>query len=85
MPGGIITTGVHPKALWPGIKAWWGRAYEEHVVEWTDLFDEDSSSQNYEEDVQITGTGLAVRKSETAGVSYDSEVQGFVSRYTHIA
>ena len=85
MPGGIITTGVHPKALWPGIKAWWGRAYEEHVVEWSDLFDEDSSSQNYEEDVQITGFGLAPRKSEGAGVSYDSEVQGFVSRYTHIA
>lgn len=85
MPGGIITTGVHPKALWPGIKAWWGRAYEEHVVEWSDLFDEDSSSQNYEEDVQITGFGLAPRKTEGAGVSYDSEVQGFVSRYTHIA
>ena len=85
MPGGIITTGVHPKALWPGIKAWWGRAYEEHVVEWSDLFDEDSSNQNYEEDVQITGFGLAPRKSEGAGVSYDSEVQGFVSRYTHIA
>ena len=85
MPGGIITTGVHPKALWPGIKAWWGRAYDEHQPEWSDLYDEDTSEQNYEEDVQITGFGLAPKKFEGQGVSYDSEVQGFVSRYTHIA
>jgi hypothetical protein len=82
---GIITTASHPKALWPGIKAWWGQVYAEHPVEYTDLFDTDSSTQNYEEDVQLTGFGLAPRKSESAGVSYDSEVQGFVTRYTHIA
>lgn len=82
---GIITTSSHPKALWPGIKAWWGQVYNEHAEEYADLFDKDTSSQNYEEDVQLTGFGLAPRKSEGAGVSYDSEVQGFVTRYTHIA
>ena len=29
---GIITTGSFPKALWPGIKAWWGRSYNEHPI-----------------------------------------------------
>src|SRR5674476_193691 len=82
---GIITTASHPKALWPGIKAWWGQVYNEHPEEYTDLFNKDSSTQNYEEDVQLTGFGLAPRKSEGTGVAYDSEIQGFVTRYTHIA
>ncbi len=82
---GIITTGNHPKALWPGIKAWWGRVYDEHVTEYTDIFDVESSSRAYEEDVEVTGFGLAPVKAEGAGVSYDSETQSTVSRYTHVA
>jgi hypothetical protein len=82
---GIITTASHPKALWPGIKAWWGQVYDEHATEYDKLFDSDTSSQNYEEDVQLTGFGLAPRKPEGSGVSYDSEIQGFTTRYTHVA
>jgi Mu-like prophage major head subunit gpT len=82
---GIITTASHPKALWPGIKAWWGQVYDEHPEEYSKLFDSETSSQNYEEDVQLTGFGLAPRKSEGSGVAYDSEVQGFTTRYTHVA
>lgn len=82
---GIITTGNHPKALWPGVKAWWGQVYNEHAEEYTDLFDKDTSSQAYEEDVQLTGFGLAPRKGEGQSVQYDSEVQGFTTRYTHVA
>lgn len=82
---GAILTGNHPKALWPGIKAWWGRTYNEHKVEYTDLFDMESSTQNYEEDVQVTGFGLAPQKNEGAAVLYDSESQGFTTRYTHVA
>lgn len=82
---GIITTASHPKALWPGIKAWWGQVYDEHQEEYSKLFDSDTSTQNYEEDVQLTGFGLAPRKPEGSGVQYDSEVQGFTTRYTHVA
>lgn len=82
---GLISTASHPKALWPGIKQWWGQVYDEHPVEYTDLFDSDTSGQNYEEDVQLTGFGLASVKPEGQGVQYDSEVQGFTTRYTHVA
>ena len=82
---GVITTASHPKALWPGIKAWWGQVYNEHPVEYTDLFDTDSSTMNYEDDVQLTGFGLAPVKAEGQGVNYDSETQGFTTRYVHIA
>lgn len=84
MPAGVITTGSHPKALWPGIKAWWGRIYNEHTEEWGFLVEQDTSSTNYEEDVQVTGFGLMPVKAEGQGISYDSEVQGFTSRYTHL-
>lgn len=83
--GGVITTGNHPKALWPGIKAWWGRTYAEHQEEWPHLFQQDTSHMNYEEDVQIIGFGLASVKPEGAGTVYTSEVQGFISRYVHLA
>lgn len=82
---GVITTASHPKALWPGIKAWWGQTYDEHQTEYTDLFDTSTSKQNYEEDVQLTGFGLAPEKAQGSGVTYDSEIQGFTTRYVHIA
>lgn len=81
---GIITTGNHPKALWPGVKRWWGRTYDEHPVEYKDLFDIDTSDKAYEEDVELTGFGLAPVKPEGDSVSYDSEVQGATKRYTHV-
>lgn len=82
---GTITTGNHPKALWPGIKAWWGRVYDEHQEEFPAIFDTETSERSYEEDVQVTGFGLAPVKSEGAAIQYDSETQGYVSRYTHVA
>ena len=81
----VITSGNHPKALWPGINAWWGRKYDEHKTEFTDLFDMEDSSQSYEEDVQVKGFGLAPVKPEGAGISFDAEVQGFTKRYTNVA
>ena len=81
----VITTGQHPKALWPGIKEWWGRSYAEHPVEYSDLFDTETSDKAYEEDVEITGFGLAPVKQQGTAINYDTEAQGSVTRYTHVA
>lgn len=83
--GGVITTGAHPKALWPGIKSWWGRQYDEHAMEYPDLFDIETSDKAYEEDVEISGFGVLREKDQGAALTYDSEVQGYITRYTHIA
>lgn len=80
-----ITTGTHPKALWPGVKAWWGRSYNEHPVEFMDLFDKQTSDKAYEEEVEITGFGLAPVKPQGQQIYYDIEAQGSVSRFTHVA
>src|SRR5574337_327342 len=83
--GGIITTGSHPKALWPGIHDFWGQIFNEHPPEYPDLFDIESSDMAYVEDVQVTGFGLAQVKTEGGPISFDSEVQGPVTRYVHVA
>lgn len=82
---GIITTGNHPKALWPGMHAFWGRMYAEHPVEYDKVFDMETSSKNYEEDTEVTGFGLAPVKTQGGSVAYDSETQGPTTRYTHVA
>jgi hypothetical protein len=83
--GGIITTGAHPKALWPGIKTFWGRQYAEHEQEYPDFFDIETSDKAYEEDVEISGYGLLREKDQGQALNYDTELQGAVTRYTHIA
>ncbi len=32
---GVIMTSNHPKALWPGVKAWFGKSYNDHQTEYT--------------------------------------------------
>lgn len=80
----IITTGSHPKALWPGVKAWWGLKYDEHVPEYPALFDAMTSDKHYEEIVQSTGFGLAPVKAQGAPITYDTTVQGFTTRVVHV-
>lgn len=81
----VITTGSHPKALWPGIYAWFGAKYDEHPQQYTKLFDIKSSNKNYEELVEQTGFGLAPVKAEGSSTAYDSHAQGAVSRGTNVA
>ena len=79
-----ITTGSFAKALWPGVNAWYGEAYNEYPVEYTALFDTHSSRKAFEEDMGVSGFGLASVKAEGTSISYDTAQQGFLSRYNHV-
>jgi len=82
----VINTQKSPKLLWPGIQAIWGDYfYKQHTPEYSQIFEEVNSRKTFEEDVQMTGFGLAPIKKQGAGVAYDTEDQGFVQRYTHVA
>lgn len=81
---GIINSSSFAKALWPGINAWYGKAYGEYPVEWTKLFEQHKSTRQFEEDVGVSSFGLAVVKPEGAPISYDSERQAFITRYNHV-
>jgi len=79
-----VNTGLFGKALWPGINRWYGQAYDEFDVEYTSIFDTRTSRKNFEEDVSVSLFGLAQQKGEGQPISYDTEQQGFVDRYTHV-
>lgn len=79
-----INTGSFGKALWPGVNAWYGKAYDEFPTEYDKIFNKKTSRKAYEEDMSISSFGLAVQKNEGNSVSMDTEQQGFLDRYTHV-
>jgi len=79
-----ILTGNMAKALYPGVSAWYGMAYNEHKPEYPDLFSYNKSTRNFEEEVGVTGFGLATIKSEGQSITYDTQFQGYIKRYTHV-
>lgn len=80
----VISTTSFAKALWPGVNRWYGDTYTEFPVEWTKLFESNSSKRNFEEIVGVSGLGLLSTKSEGAGITYDTSRQGFTTRFQHV-
>src|SRR6266704_3342866 len=59
-----INTGSFGRALWPGINAWYGKAYDEFEVEYTQIFTHNTSKKSREEDVSISSFSLAIQTGE---------------------
>lgn len=78
-----INTGSFGRALWPGINAWYGKAYDEYETEYDNIFTTKTSKKSREEDVSISSFGLAIQTGEGNGVNYDTEEQGFTDTYQH--
>lgn len=78
-----ITSGTHPKLLWPGVKKFWGDAYKDQPFMFSELFDQETSDKSYEETVELSGFGLAPVKSEAGSISYDTTVNGYTTRFTN--
>ena len=80
----IITSSSFAKLLWPGLNSIYGKEYNDYPVEWEQLFEKNTSDKAYEEDLGLSSFGLASVKSEGAPIVYDTERQGFTSRYNHV-
>lgn len=80
---GIITTGSFAKLLWPGLNKIFGDKVAEWPEEWSKIFMMETSDKAYEEDLQMTGFGLARVKPQNQSIDYDEESQGFLTRYSH--
>jgi phage major head subunit gpT-like protein len=78
-----ITTGAHPKQLWPGVKKFFGDTYAEKPMVCDMVFTEYTSDKAYEEYVEETGFGLAPAKAEGGSISYDTDAQGYTTRLTN--
>jgi hypothetical protein len=48
----VISTGAHPKALWPGVHKFCMGVYDEFPEEFSKVFDIEDSTKAYEEDVE---------------------------------
>lgn len=81
---GVITSSSFAKLLWPGLNSIYGKEYSDYPVEWDKLFEKNTSDRAYEEDLGLSSFGLASVKNEGAPITYDSERQGFTSRYNHV-
>ena len=80
----VQLTGNWGKLLWPGINDIYGLVYNQHPAFHSMIFPKFNSRKHFEEDLGTVTLGLAAVKTEGGPVAYDSERQGFVSRYTHV-
>ena len=81
---GIINTGAFSKSLWPGVNAHYGEKYAEYPEEHLEIFDKNTSTKAFEEDVGAAMFGLAPVKAEGTSITYDDAEQAFIDRYTHV-
>jgi len=79
----IITTGAHPKALWPGVFSMFGMSYQNRD-QWRDLVTIQTSDKHREEMVQNNGFGLASVKEQGASIGYDTTSQGGTATALHV-
>lgn len=83
MAGQPINRGSTPRQLVPGLKSVLGLGYgsidNEHEV----LFQTETSDKYFEEEVFMTGFGLAPNKDEGASVFYDTANEAWTARYEH--
>ena len=78
-----ISTGSFAKALLPGIHKWVGMEYKDYMPEYSAIFEKNTSTKAFEEEVGVTGFGYAAVKTEGNSITYDDMEQGFTQRYTH--
>lgn len=76
-----INTGNYAKLLYPGLNMIYGHNYSEYPLECLQIFENQPTTRAYEEDLGITGFGMASVKSEGNSISYDTEQQAFLTRY----
>jgi hypothetical protein len=80
---GILNTGSFPASLVPLAVKWYNETYNEYKAEYPHLFDIESSTRAYDEEVGVMGFGLATETGQGENVSYDESKQAYTQRYTH--
>lgn len=79
-----ITRSAHPSALWPGIKAWFGNQYKDIAKPYETYFQKETSDKAYEEIAEAYGFGLAAQKAEGASIQYDTDGEGYKTRFNNV-
>jgi len=81
----LINTGSIAKLLRPGLDSMVGLSYDMYAPEWQDIFDTvKASDMNFEEDIIMTGLGLAPVKPQGSPMEFDAMQQAAVQQYVHV-
>jgi hypothetical protein len=71
------------KELQEGLNTVFGKEYRRYPELWRGMFDVETSSKAFEEEVLSIDFGLAPEKGEGAAVSYDAGADAWTARYRH--
>ena len=71
------------KELLPGLNSLFGLEYKQHPEEWRYCFEVENSDRSFEEEVKLSGFGLAPVKDEGSAITYDDAQEAYTARYTH--
>ena len=71
------------KELLPGLNALFGMEYARYDDEHSEIYESESSSRSFEEEVKLSGFDAAPVKDEGSAISYDAAQESFTARYNH--
>lgn len=71
------------KELVPGLNALFGLTYKQYPEEHKAVFEAVTSDRAWEEELKLSGFGLASTKTEGAAITYDNAQEVWSARYTH--
>jgi len=80
---GTIGTGSVPRLLQEGVSKVFGNELKMHTPKWDKMFAQNSSTKNFEVDVQLEGFNRASSKPEGDDITFDSRRQGCSPKYQH--
>jgi len=71
------------KELLPGLNSLFGLEYKSYPEEWRQIFEVENSDRSFEEEVKLSGFGMAGTKDEGSAIAYDDAQEAYTSRYVH--
>lgn len=80
---GAVSRAQLLRELEPGLNALFGLEYKRYPEQHTMLYEMDSSDRSFEEELRVTGLGLAQTTDEGFGVPWDTMQESYVAKYVH--
>jgi len=71
------------KELLPGLNSLFGLEYKSYPEQWRQIFEVSNSDRSFEEEVKLSGFGMAGTKDEGSAIAYDDAQEAYTSRYVH--
>jgi len=79
-----MTRAQWAEALAPGVRKWIDDAYQMPPTAFDKVFNVDTSTKAFEEDVDSTGIGYLEATGEQQPAPFEDPISGYVTRYTHV-